>query len=188
MPENRPTELRRQKCGLRSALSREERALENDVIFRKVVKLAQYQKAESILIYASYQSEADTFGLISRALCDNKKVFCPKVEEKALAFYRIKDLTELKEGFRNIPEPEGNTEKFQINGIDSPKLLIIAPGTVFDRWGHRIGYGGGFYDRFLGQYEKENRPFCVGICYACQLTEKIEPMDHDISMDLVIHS
>lgn len=124
-----------------------------------------------------------------------------------MEFYRIFSREDLKPGFRGIPEPEGRSLAFEKHKADDwqaesrearrqddagngfgkyPDALLIAPGTVFDRTGHRIGYGGGYYDRYLGQFSVEHRPYCIGLCFSCQLAERILPETHDVRMDRVI--
>ena len=96
---------------------------------------------------------------------------------------KIDSPNDLSEGFRKIPEPDAKSPVYR----ESPDTLVIVPGTVFDRCGHRIGYGGGYYDRFLAGLSKSSEgPFFVGVCFSCQLAENICPKPHDVPMDLVI--
>ena len=177
--------LRREKLAQRSALTFEQRKEKSGRILIQLVDLPEYRKARSILCYASFGSEVSTREVIVQSLSLQKQVFCPKVEGNRLRFFRIDSPEDLAEGFRNIPEPDGKSQVYR----ESPDTLIIVPGTVFDRMGHRIGYGGGYYDRFLsGLSESAGRPFTVGICFACQLAEKIRPQPHDIPMDRVLFS
>lgn len=191
METNRHTELRREKCRERNGMDEERRAEQNAVIFQKVTALPAYLDAEAILIYASYRSETDTFSIIGHALSQKKKVYCPRVEKDQLVFYRIRSKEDLRPGYRGIPEPEAGKERWLFSSQPAricKKELIIVPGTVFDGSGHRIGYGGGFYDRFLSRFKGADRPCFVGICFGCQMTEQIIPQAHDVDMDLVIHS
>lgn len=178
------TELRRDKIRLRRLMSEEERMCKSNEIVRSVLKHEIYRKAESLLIYVSYGEEVSTQELIKTALAEEKRVFCPKVERENMKFYRIFSLEELKAGFHGILEPDGNTPAYE--GQDNAAALLLAPGTVFDREGHRIGYGGGYYDRYLGAFAEKERPYCIGLCFACQLTERIEPKEHDVSMNEVM--
>lgn len=175
--------LRREKLRLRNAMTQKQRELGSARITKQLIACSAWQEAENILIYASYGTEVSTRDAIERALGENKRVFCPKVEGERMAFYRIFSCSQLKPGFRNILEPEGLTGAFDGGGSNT---LLIAPGTVFDQSGHRIGYGGGYYDRYLGGFLQKDMPFCIGICFFCQLAEQIVPREHDVSMDLVI--
>lgn len=183
VPDVSSVALRREKLRLRNAMTQKQRALGSARITEQLIACSAWQEAENILIYASYGTEVSTRDAIERALGENKRVFCPKVEGERMAFYRIFSYSQLKPGFRNILEPEGLAGAFHGAGAGT---LLIAPGTVFDPSGHRIGYGGGYYDRYLGSLLEKDRPFCIGICFFCQLAEQIMPREHDVSMDLVI--
>lgn len=199
METDRHTEFRKEKCRARRALAETARAAQNAEIFQKVTALQAYREAKTILIYASYGAEADTFSIIRHALLQGKRVYCPRVEEDHLVFYRIHSTEDLKPGYRSILEPAPGGEAYSFlktvrtqepaeTAALHKKELIIVPGTVFDEKGHRIGYGGGFYDRFLSGFRGDDRPCFAGLCFGCQMTEQILPRAHDVDMDLVIHS
>lgn len=198
-------ELRREKIRQRRSLSEEQRSQKSAQIAAELMSGEVWKRADNVLVYVSYGAEVSTFELIDRALFSGKKVFCPKVEDGGMEFYRIFSREDLKSGFRGILEPDGRTEAF--GGIKAnercvpvalrcgdgctvtenrQKTLLIAPGTVFDREGKRIGYGGGYYDRYLGVFSDTDRPYCVGLCFSCQLVDRIWPEKHDIKMDRVI--
>ena len=159
---------------MRDALTKEQRQIDSAKIVEKVLASEEYQNAKTILTYASFRSEVNTFPLIEYALKDGKRVYVPRIEEeiqedgtrvKSMEFYQIFSTDELQEGYWGVPEPEAEVERmFSIgtnktkdnilqeeNGISLVKssLLILLPGAVFDKNGNRIGYGGGFYDRYL---------------------------------------
>lgn len=178
--------LRREKCRERLSMSEAERRRLSALIAQRLQRLSEYQRAEYLLVYVSYGAEVFTHELIRRALEENKKVYCPRVEGDNLAFWRIFSFSDLKPGFHGILEPEGVTERFELAALSRHgRAVAIVPGTVFDRMGHRIGYGGGYYDRYLSGLSEGERPFCIGICFACQLAA-INPCEHDQSMDLVL--
>ena len=175
--------LRREKIKLRQALSVRQRQEKSERILEQVLGLPQYRKAGNILCYASFGAEVSTKELILKSLSLQKSVYCPRVEEDRIRFYRIDSPNDLSEGFHKIPEPDAKSPVYR----ESPDTLVIVPGTVFDRCGHRIGYGGGYYDRFLAGLSKSSEgPFFVGVCFSCQLAENICPKPHDVPMDLVI--
>lgn len=203
--------LRKEKIRLRSSLTEEIRKTKGDRITKQLIAHDAWKNAQDILIYASCGAEVSTYDAIDRALLEGKRVFCPKVEGKKMEFYRIFSPGDLKPGFRGILEPDGKTAFFEIPGREGQRAartdlqkhsstakgndqrtyghaLLIAPGTVFDRDGHRIGYGGGYYDRYLGQFSESGRPYCIGLCFLCQLTERIVPERHDIAMNQVIYA
>lgn len=194
--------LRREKIRLRGALKESERAKKSAEIAALLQKCEAWSRAENLLIYVSYGTEVSTTALIDAALSQGKRVYCPKVEKNSMEFYRIRSRRELLSGFRGILEPAGKSERYReavrtnaaedadrtAAGILTGKgrTLLVAPGTAFDRNGHRIGYGGGYYDRYLERFGAEERPCCIGLCFDCQLTEHIEPQKHDIAMDAVL--
>ena len=148
----------------------------------------EYQAAENILVYASMRSEVMTDDIILDALANGKKVFCPKVTDKEsgkMEFVRIMTLEDLKEGYFGIREPEineeseiareGNLENGQDSSVVSADYaLVIMPGAAFDRENNRIGYGGGFYDRYLKE-NPENKT--IALAFECQITDEKIPAD-----------
>lgn len=180
------TELRREKIRLRRGMSKDERMQKSAAVTGLLLAHERYRTADTILVYVSYGEEVSTPELIRTALAQGKRVFCPRVEGKEMEFYRIFSMEELTAGFHGILEPKADAPAF--DGREKGNVLLLTPGTVFDRMGHRIGYGGGYYDRYLARFLKEERPYCIGLCFACQLTERIEPKAHDIIMDAVIFS
>lgn len=188
--------LRREKIRLRSALGSAQRAQKSAGIAAALLDCEAWKNAENLLIYVSFGSEVSTIGLMDAALSQGKRLYCPKVEENGMEFYRIRSRRELTAGFRGILEPSGGSESFAAallagktdGGAKKPErewTLLVAPGTVFDRDGHRIGYGGGYYDRYLGRLG-DDRPCCIGLCFACQLTDHIDAHEHDAAMDIVL--
>lgn len=195
-------QMRRQKLALRREMTEEKRWEASDSICGQIKLLPQWKRAAFVLCYASYDTEVSTYALISSALSEGKKVYCPKVEgDGRMEFYRITSLEDLIPGYRGILEPDGTTEVFRpaesggkISGCgqEAPhalydgEVLLLAPGTAFDLQGHRIGYGGGYYDRWLARFGAESRPFCIGLAFGCQLCPEIVPQSHDFSMDMVL--
>lgn len=132
--------------------------------------------AENILIYVSKEDEVDTLMIIVELLkC--KKVYVPKVEDNIISFYRINSLEELKKGAFNILEPIGNKKL-----DDYKNSVIIVPGIAFDRKNNRIGYGKGYYDKFLSN----KKIYKIGLSYPPLIVEKIKTEIYDIKMDIVI--
>ena len=131
------------------------------------------------MIFASYGSEIDTSEIISEALRTGKRVYLPRVEGLEMQFYRIYSLEELTEGYRGIPEPDGTSERYLYSENEADHTLMIMPGVAFDPYRHRIGYGKGFYDRFLeGKEALSLRTIAVG--FWCQMVEEIPQEEKDI--------
>lgn len=166
-------QIRREILSIRDAISKEERKKKSDKIKKQLATFPAFEQADQILIYASYGSEVETDTIMELAFQKRKLVFCPRVEGKKMKFYQITDLSQLVSGYRSIREPQPQRPWQQRQGD-----LVIMPGTVFDKEGNRIGYGGGFYDRFLESYPQVST---VAIAYELQFVEpgRIETEETD---------
>lgn len=173
------------KKELRSIIRQRKRAMTEEEICSKSQRLMElfcasraYQKAESIYGYLPYNQEVRTTPILQKALDDGKRVAVPKIFGDEMKFIWLEDLTQVAPGYSKIPEP---LEDGPI--ADDPHSLVLMPGMAFDPQGHRIGYGGGFYDRFL-----ENEPDhpTLALCYDFQMLPHLETEEHDIPVDTVI--
>jgi 5-formyltetrahydrofolate cyclo-ligase len=182
--------IRRKALALRDALIPEERGRYSSKIMEQMLKFPCYQAADVILAYVSYHSEVDTFALIRQALADGKDVFAPKVEAKEMEFWQIKSLDDLKSGYRGILEPEETRRYPAFLAEEKPaRTLMWMPGAAFDRQRHRIGYGGGFYDRYLDRLARENMAGTLttaALAFDCQVMEQIPYEAHDRKPDFVL--
>lgn len=173
------TEIRRRILKMRNALTAEERDRAAFRLRERILGHPWFSLSNIILCYADYGSEIGTRDLIRAALTAGKKVFLPKVEGEDMAFYRIRDLSELVQGYKGIPEPVGDTERYLAGSGQGEKTLLLMPGVAFDRHGNRIGYGKGFYDRFLADHiQLQGRTIAVG--YQCQMLEEVPAEETDI--------
>ena len=179
---------RREGLRRRAAMTQTQREMAGNRIAGILSAAGEYKEAERLLVYAAFRDEVPTGGLIRRALQDGKKVFCPRVENAAagkMCFLRIRDTAELHPGYRGIPEPAGpGGERYEEAAHSNSCCdLILLPGAAFDRMGHRLGYGAGFYDRYL-----ENRPWLVraALCFSCQLLEMAVQEETDIAVQLLV--
>ena len=180
--------LRQEILAIRNSMPLLLRQQKSNKILQTVYDIETYKDAEVILTYVDYQSEVMTSPLIKRALLEGKKVYCPKVSGNDMDFYRISSLNDLKEGYKGIREPD-IVELFigmQKNQSDK-KIFVIMPGVAFDKDCHRIGYGKGFYDRFMTQMSETGARFYkIGLAYECQLVDKVPYETHDISLDIIV--
>ncbi len=140
--------LRRELLELRRAMTASERTSADQKIANLFLSLDEYKNADTLLLYASYGEEIDTFGIARKALADGKSIAYPRCNPDHTMDFCICREGELTAGFKNIPEPPKNAPLFQKGG----RAICIVPGLIFDRRGFRIGYGGGFYDRFLADF------------------------------------
>ena len=176
--------LRKQARIIRDEQDIEELKKKSKIILGKLYDLSCYKKAKNILTYVSTGSEADTRELIIKAASDKKKVYVPKVYGKMMKFHKINSLDELCPGYYGILEPDIHCEEWKsgddnIEGTD----LCVMPGLAFDNSFNRIGYGGGFYDRFLSKYPGVVK---AALCYEFQMVDSISSEDTDIKPDWII--
>lgn len=134
-----------------------------------------YKKSQSIFVYVSKNKEVDTKDFIKKAMADGKKIYVPKIIEKKMFAAKLDDLSELKAGAFDIPTSKS------LEFIKDPDLSIC-PGLSFDDDKNRLGYGGGFYDRFLG----ENKTTKIGLMISDFRSIKIPADPWDIKMDFII--
>ena len=137
----------------------------------------QYENTGSIYGYLPFNQEVDTTDILMQALRDGKKVALPKTYGSEMRFIWVDDLTAVQKSGLGCPEPIADTPV-----ADDPHALVLLPGLAFDGQGGRIGYGGGFYDHFLGA---EHHP-TVALCYDFQLVPKVPMEEHDLRADWVI--
>ena len=144
----------------------------------KVTALPAFKNADRILVYADYNHEVVTEYLIKEAWKAGKEVAVPKVVGKDMVFYKLTDLARLEPGYFGIPEP--------VSGeiVNWSKALMIMPGVAFDRANHRVGYGGGFYDRYLEKMPEDCEKAIL--CRESLMCDEIPTEEHDERMDLVI--
>ena len=173
--------------GKRKSLSKMEVEEKSTAIREKLFSLNEFKDAKNIMFYVSFNNEVNTIETIkelSKNKKENKKnIIVPYVEKNnpILQLSEIKDFSDLEPKTFGILEPKKNKIKnFDIDRLD----LVIVPGIAFDKNGHRIGYGYGYYDRLLGKLgDKATK---TGLCYEFQLIDKIPEEKHDIPMDIII--
>lgn len=173
------------KKELRALVREKKRAMTAEEIEEKSRLLGEkfresdaYQKAKTIYGYLPYNQEVRTVAILAQALADGKQVAVPKVYGEDMKFILLTDLTRVSKGYAGIPEPVDDGPV-----AADTQALVLMPGLVFDKAGHRIGYGGGFYDRFLSR--EPDHP-TVALCYDFQVMEKIETESFDIPVDVVL--
>jgi 5-formyltetrahydrofolate cyclo-ligase len=137
-----------------------------------------YQNARSVYGYLPYNQEVRTVPMLKQALKDGKRVAVPKVYGDEMKFIWLEDLNAVSAGYAGIPEPIADGPV-----ADDPQALVLMPGLAFDPQGHRIGYGGGFYDRFLA---KEPEHPTLALCYGFQMFDHLETEPFDINVDCVL--
>ena len=187
-------EIRQQALERRRALPPHHVAASSRGIAERVLALPIYTQARCLHIYVSGKdNEVDTLPLIEHSLQAGKEVAVPlisrrdtipkphtQVKTHAMAHAQIHHIDELDDEYWGIRQPSLHAARF-LNAWDRIDL-VIGPGLSFRPQGHRIGYGAGYYDRFLAQLRAQR----VGLCCDALITAKLPSQDHDIRMDLVI--
>lgn len=173
------------KQALRAQIREKKRAMTEEEIVSRSMALTEkflstnaYRQAKTIYGYLSYNQEVRTGPLLAQVLKDGKAVAVPKVCGEEMRFILMTDLDAVAKGYAGIPEPIADGPIAQ-----DPTALVLMPGLAFDRQGRRLGYGGGFYDKFLAA--EPNHPK-IALCYDFQLLPALEMDSHDIPVDLVI--
>lgn len=174
--ENRDL-LRKKILGIRKNLSSIQRIAFSNQIFYQIIHWEPYQKAESIFSYLSFSNEVITNPLIEYSLKKNKKIGVPAVRGKNIVPLEFCGWEKLHPGYGGILEPV-DEKPFLL----TQDTLIIVPGSVFDRKGNRMGYGKGFYDRYLS----EHGGIKIGLAFSFQVLELIESKEHDVPMDFIV--
>ncbi len=174
--------LRNEILLIRDSLEKEVKGNMDYEIYNRLINSDLYIKAENIFIYISFGEEIETKSIINKALKDGKKVYIPKIykEDKSMKAVRLKSINELKENSMGILEPIDDSDYINKEKID----IIIVPGVVFDLQGNRIGYGGGYYDRYLEDIKEIKNK--VVLAYDLQIVDFIDAETHDIKFDYII--
>jgi len=173
------------KKELRAVIRGQKRAMTEDMIVTKSEKLGQlfaaselYKNARAIYGYLPYNQEVRTVPMLEQALRDGKRVAVPKCYGEEMRFIWMDDLSKVEKGYANIPEPIADEPV-----ADDPTALVLMPGLAFDPKGNRMGYGGGFYDKFLAA--EPTHP-TLALCYDFQMLEHLETEAHDLPVDVVL--
>ena len=165
---------------LRKSMESETKKSADEEIFRKLINNPYFQKSELILTYISVNDETDTISLINYCFENGKRVGVPKCINKMgkMEFFEVKSFDDVKPSFFGLLEPQ---EKCSVIREFSNALCIV-PAFSYDKSGYRIGYGGGYYDRFLSS----NDILKIGICYDNCIEENHLYDEFDINVDIVI--
>ena len=173
------------KKELRDYIRKHKRAMTKEEINEKSAKLGElflasdlYRQAKNIYGYLHYNQEVRTTAMLEQAQKDGKRIAVPKILGDTMIFVWLDDLNAVEKGYSGIPEPVDLTPV-----ADDPTALVLMPGMAFDPEGHRCGYGGGFYDKFLAS--EPGHP-TLALCYDFQVLPHLETEEFDIPVDCVL--
>lgn len=181
-------EVRKEKLLTRDSLNPQIWTVESGVIEKTLLRSRLFHDADCILLYSDYHGEVGTTLIFNEALIQGKEVYLPKCidsfDTTGMDFYRVFSSYELVPGYKGIMEPlEDATKVFSYENAANKNILMLVPGVAFDKNGNRLGYGKGYYDRYLK--DKERIVKC-GLLFECQLTEEIPSEECDVKMDILI--
>ena len=171
-------ELRAQIRQMKRAMTEQQIVAASAKLGELFVNTTQYQKAKTIYGYLPYNQEVRTVPMLEQAIRDGKRVAVPKVYGDDMKFIYMDDLSRVELGYAGIPEPVDDGPV-----ADDPTALVLMPGMAFTKNGDRMGYGGGFYDKFLAS--EPNHP-TVALCYDFQMVESLPTEEYDIPVDCVL--
>lgn len=163
----------------RDSLSVAEKNLAAEKTFLHVVQFPEWQKAQTVCLYVSFQGELPTPDLIQAALKAGKRVVLPRVatDEVSCTLHAVTDTRSLIISALGISEPDAQLPTIEASQVD----LFLVPGMGFDRAGHRLGHGAGFYDRLLAS----SKGFHLGYGYDFQIVPVIPTEAHDVVMNAI---
>lgn len=175
-------EARKRMKDQRERLSEDQIISMSNLIFEKIRALSVYRNSPAVHCYASFRNEVRTWEFMKSVLADGKRLAVPRVtntlgHEKEMEFYYIEQLSELKQGAYGIMEPE------PWRPANTRDALVIVPGLAFDRKLNRLGYGGGYYDRYFSRFPLTEK---TGVCYNFQIMDEWETDCFDMKMDRII--
>ncbi len=176
-------ELRKQLLAERQQLTREQRAPWDAAIFKRLSEMEEVQQASTIMLYLDFRGEVESEEMIRYGLAAGKRVCAPVTfkEERRMVPVLISSLDQLHEGAYGIREPLHLPEReVGVEEID----LVVLPGVGFDRQGGRLGYGGGYYDRFLPKLRPDARK--IAVAYELQVVAEVPMEAHDTPLDALV--
>lgn len=177
--EHAKRELRKRMRSVRSVLPASARAERSRAAAERVIELAEYAGARTIVGFSAIQKEIDPADLLAQARASGKTVGLPRVVGELLDLHELRDVSELVEGAFGVLEPAESAPMIAADSVD----LVLVPGLAFDTRGHRLGYGRAFYDRVLPQM---NRAFRVGFAFDFQIVMELPDDAHDVPMHAVV--
>ena len=176
-------EIRSRLKKQRSLMSADECRSMSHEIYKRLIALELDREYDNILLYSAIRNEVNTDEYFACLINKAKRIYYPRVCGDEMSFYRVRCLDELNCGSFNINEPDMTDEYTEADG----RALMIVPGLGFSDTGYRIGYGKGFYDRYLSSFTKRDTVMAVGVGYDFQLLSSMTFEDeYDVPLDGVI--
>lgn len=146
-------------------------------IQKKVLAMTAFKEASTVYLYMDFKGEVQTSLLLDECFRQKKRVVLPRIDGDEMDFYEVRSREELKPGYFGILEPVSRDK------IDESRGFMVVPGVAFSKDGYRMGYGKGFYDRYLTRYPGI---YTCGICYDCQVIDDLIVEEHDRKLDELV--
>jgi 5-formyltetrahydrofolate cyclo-ligase len=175
-------EIRKRILQLRNAMTPEAIATKSDEIVRRLTDLPEIRDASSLMVFLSLGSEVRTDGIIRWGWENGKRIVVPRCrpEERRLTPCLLSEFSELETGHYGIREPKAAL----VRAVPAGEIdVVLVPAVAFDRRGCRVGYGGGYYDRFLPEISKG---VGIGVAFCCQIVTEIPADPHDLPVERIV--
>lgn len=167
----------------RKALDPELKKSYDEAICKRFLDLASYRYAKTILVYSHIKGEIDINPIILDALSKGKKVAFPRCcDDNTMVFHYVNDLSELTPGKMGIPEPSKDAPIYNVKESYTEPAICFVPALVYDKEGYRIGYGGGYYDRYLNIFKGSR----MGLIYKDFILNKVPRGKYDLAVDALV--
>lgn len=174
------SDIRRKTIQKRLLMSEKEVLEKSRIITKMVLGLQEYQHADAIFCYVDFRNEVRTREIIEESWSRKKAVAVPKVEGDVMKFYHFQQWADLKEGYMGILEPEEACEEIS---PENENCLMIMPGVAFDEKRNRIGYGGGYYDKYLSQMDGIYK---AAIAFENQIYQELPCEEYDLKPNIIL--
>jgi len=188
--EEKKRKIRQEFLKKRNNLSRDEIKSKSEKIEKELFSLPEFQRAKTVMFYVSFRSEVETEKMTRNALKLKKKIVIPVVHGEKIVVSEIKNLKkELTKGSFGIKEPK---KEFRRRVNQKEIDLVVVPGVVFDKSGGRLGYGRGYYDRFLrsksirSRMSRSRQCALIGLAFDLQIARKIPLVKRDMKVDKIV--
>ena len=181
--QSKKNALRKLILNKRDTLTKSQILEASKEIFTSLLSCEQYKNATNICLYVPIRNEVDLFQYVHQMYLDQKRIWLPRIKNHEMEFYCYEyGVTKLIDGAYHIPEPDSLCK---LNPNQQDSCLIIMPGAVFSKSNDRIGYGGGYYDRYLERYKN---CMTVAVCYAFQIISDFPTEQTDVKPDMILSS
>lgn len=174
--------LRLQCAAIRNGIESKDKAQMDEKICKNLSGLAVFRYAQKVLLYHPIRSEVDVLPLMQMALNAGKEVYfplCDPVQSGKMTFHRVNSLSQLVKGSFSVPEPDCGMPLYE---NDTALAVCIIPALAFDKEGYRLGYGKGYYDRFLSDFTGTR----IGVGYQALVLPTVPHNRFDLKTDLIV--